>query len=150
MDKPYLIRSNWAIGCRILSVVALLLAPRATTLAQGSGQCVDPSSTFALDLRHQVGVLVSLSDTVAANQRARLGLPALAENQVTIVTDSAACGIASSAYDNAVSGVAIDKPVVILALGTQRLVIKDYRLGEWTLAILFDQTYTTMIKRFRL
>lgn len=131
-------------------MVAVLLAPRAATLAQGSGQCVDPSSRFALDLRHQVGVIVSLSDTISANERARLNLPALAENQVTIVTDSATCGIASSAYDAAASTEPINRPVLVLALGTQRLVIKDYRFGEWTLAILFDQTYTTMVKRFGL
>ena len=118
--------------------------------AQGFGPCVNPSSTDATDLKHRVELLVSLSDSISANQRTRLSLPSLAANQVTIVSDTTVCRAASLAYDAAVAHRTIDKPVVVLALGTQRLVVKDYPFGEWLLAVLFNQTFTTMIKRFGL
>lgn len=145
-----MIQARRKVGFRILAFLGILLAPGAATLAQTSSPCVDASSPLAIDLRHRVGVLVSLSDTISTNQRASLSLPALADNQVTIVTDTAVCRTASLAYDSVGSTVPINKPVVVLALGTQRLVIKEYHFGEWLLAILFNQTYTTMVKRFGL
>lgn len=133
-----------------LSLIVLCFLPRVDLLAQSASPCVDPASSRALDLRHLVGVLVSQSDTIAANERTRFSLPVLAENQVTIVSDTTVCRTASLAYDAAASAVPIDKPVVVLALGAQRLVIKDYRFGEWLLAVLFNQNYTTMVKMFGL
>lgn len=118
--------------------------------AQGYGPCVAASSTDAKDLQHRVELLVSLNDSISANQRTRLNLPALAANQVTIVSDTTECRAASLAYDAAVAHRTIGKPVVVLALGTQRLVVKDYPFGEWLLAVLFNQSFTTMIKRFGL
>lgn len=118
--------------------------------AQGGNPCVDPSSQRAQDLRHIVGVMVSQSDTIAANERTRFSLPLLAESQVTIVSDTTVCRAASTAYDAKASTTPINKPVVVLSLGSQRLVIKDYRFGEWLLAILFNSNFTTMITRFGL
>ena len=131
-----------------LFVAVLSVLPRLE--AQAGSPCVDPSSQRALDLKHLVGVMVSQSDTVAANERARFSLPLLAASQVTMVTDTTVCRAASNAYDGVASMEPVDKPVVVLALGTQRLVIKDYRFGEWLLAILFNSNFTTMITRFGL
>ena len=119
-------------------------------LGQTSSPCVDANNQMAVDLRHLVGVIVSLPDTVSANERTRFGLPLLAENQVTIVSDTAVCRTASLAYDAAASVTPIDKPVVVLALGNQRLVIKNYSLGEWLLGILFNQIFTVEIKKIGL
>jgi hypothetical protein len=132
----------------VLGLSVFLITPRVDLQAQGASPCVDPTSTLATDLRHGVGVRVSQPDTISANERTRLGLPFLAENQVTIVSDTTVCRTASLAYDAAAAHRTIDKPVVVLALGTRRLVIKDYRFGEWLLAILFDQNYTTMVMKF--
>ncbi|MDP9177908.1 MAG: hypothetical protein M3O61_09535 [Gemmatimonadota bacterium] len=132
----------------VLTVVAMFVAPGLS--AQAASPCVDPSSGRAQALKHRVGVLVSQSDTVSANERTRFSLPLVAANQVTIISDTTVCRTASLAYDAAASTVPIDRPVVVLALGTQRLVIKDYRFGEWLLAVLFNQTYTVMVKRFGL
>jgi hypothetical protein len=129
---------------------AQLTRSRTLAAAQSKSPCVDPASQDALDLRHMVGVIVSLPDTVAANQRARLNLPLLAENQVTIVADTAVCRSASIAYDSAAFAGPINKPVVVLAVVSQRLVIKDYGYGEWMLAILFNQNFTTILKTFGL
>lgn len=132
------------------ALVASILTAPVSLVAQATGPCVDPTSRRALDLRHIVGVMVSQADSVAANERARFSLPQVAENQVTIVSDTTVCRTASTAYDAAASTTPIDKPVVVLAVGTQRLVVKDYRFGEWLLAVLFNQDFTTVVKRFGL
>jgi hypothetical protein len=148
--RMHLIRLKAVGFYLVLGVIVAFVTPRIDLLAQTTSPCVDPASRLALDLRHGVGVLVSLADTVHANQRTKFSLPLLAENQVTIVSDTTVCRTASLAYDAAVAHRTIDEPVVVLALGTQRLVIKDYPFGEWLLAILFNQNFTTMITRFGL
>ena len=133
-----------------LTVSVVFLVATKVVGGQGTSPCVDPTSTHALDLKHRVGVMVSLADTASGNERSRFSLPALSESQVSIVSDTTACRTASLAYDAAVSGTPINLPVVVLALGTKRLVIKEYRLGEWWLAILFTQDYATVVKKFRI
>jgi hypothetical protein len=134
----------------LAALIGSIFTAAAPLAAQATSPCVDPTSRRALDLRHIVGVMVSQADSVAANERTRFSLPQLAENQVTIVSDTTVCRTASTAYDAAVSTTAIDKPVVVLAFGAQRLVVKDYRFGEWLLAVLFNQNFTTIVKRFGL
>src|SRR5690349_12276153 len=117
----------------IIAGLALLMALAFVTTstkmgAQSGSACVDPTSTYSHDLKINVATMVSLSDTASANERARFGLPALTANQVSIVSDTTACRAASVAYDAAVSATPIDLPVVVLTLGTKRLVVKKYRL----------------------
>jgi hypothetical protein len=128
----------------------LVLAVPVERQAQGVGPCADPNSSQALTIKSRLNSMVSQIDTIAAHERTRFDLPSLAANQVTIISDTTACRTASLAYDSVASLTPIDKPALVLALGTRRIVVKQYRLGEWLLAVLFNQDFTIMLNRFGL
>jgi hypothetical protein len=64
------------------------------------------------------------------------------------VTDTVACRAASVAYDAQLMDKHPTEPVVLLELGTKRLVVKKADDGGRFLNMLFDQTLGVLLNKF--
>ena len=134
------------VFARVVAVVALTLAIAHTARAQGIGVCTDSTNHRAWGYMHMyAGIVSSTVPAVVANRTAE-GLPTLSYAQVKLVTDTAACRRASIAYDAQLEKKRPDAQVIVIDLGTKRVVIKDTGMrGRW-LNMLFDQNYTTLLR----
>lgn len=114
--------------------------------AQGTGVCTDSTNHRAWGYMHMyAGIVSSTVPAVVANRTAE-GLPTLSYAQVKLVTDTAACRRASIAYDAQLEKKRPDAQVIVVDLGTKRMVIKDTGMhGRW-LNMLFDQNYTSLLR----
>jgi hypothetical protein len=65
---------------------------------------------------------------------------------VKLVADTTICRQASAAFDARVDGANSSTPVVVLELGTKRVVIKDLGRGGRLLNLLFNSDFTTFFK----
>lgn len=127
--------------------ITLLGAPMPAA-AQSPSACYDSTSTQVHDIRDKYGVIASRNDSVGTQWRIQLGLPTLSNTQVRIVGDTAVCRTASQSYDVAVAGSYPSQPVIVLELGTLRMVVKDIGLGGGAfLGIIFDQSFANVLKR---
>jgi len=136
--------------CGCVAILAILMSwatPHALS-AQSPGPCNDSTTARARDYRNYYGVLVSVTDTQVVRVRTELGIPTLSNSQVHIVADTTVCRIASQAYDATLEVPHPSEPVVVLELGTKRVVIKDIGFrGGTMLNLLFDQGFTTLLQR---
>jgi hypothetical protein len=75
-------------------------------------------------------------------------LPLLSATQVKLVGDTAVCRAASIAYDAAVNIAPVDKPVLVLDLGTtRRIVVKDIGFVHYWMNVLFDRDFIVVYKK---
>lgn len=137
------------ISYRILKIrsMAIFVGFLATTPAhaQTPSICADTASQRSQIYRDNYRLLVSGTDTATVNFRARSGLPTLSPTQVRLVGDTAVCRTASIAYDATVSSPDPLEPMIVLELGSKRIVAKNSgRRGPW-LNLLFNQDFTSLL-----
>ena len=114
--------------------------------AQGTGLCTDSTNYRAWGYMHMYAGIVSSTVPAVVANRAAEGLPTLSYAQVKLVTDTAACRRASAAYDAQLETKRPNAQVIVVDLGTKRVVIKDTGMyGRW-LNMLFDQNYTVLLR----
>ena len=147
MTHPF----HWRIFMRLttpifLTVLALEFHPL-VLVAQTASACADTSGIEAKSYRATYGMNVSSTDTSMVGFRARTGLPTLASNQVILVSDTTVCRAASTAFDAQLLVKHPANPVVVLQLGTKRMVIKDVGMPGGWLNMLFDSTFATLYSR---
>ena len=131
-----------------LAVAIALLGTSIPAAAQAPSACYDSTSTRVHDIRDKYGVIVSRNDSVGTRWRTQLGLPTLSNAQVRIVGDTAVCRTASQAYDGTLEVPFPSQAVIVLELGTLRMVVKDIGLGGGALlGIIFDQSFANVLKR---
>lgn len=130
---------------RVVAIVGVMLAHSAS--AQTTGACNDSSTAIAKGYRDYYGAFVSVTDTQVVRVRNQLGLPTLSNSQVRIVSDTTVCRVASQAYDATLEVPYPNARVVVLEVGTKRLVVKDIGFKEFMLNLLFDQGFTTLLQR---
>lgn len=127
---------------RIALLVVFLAMPTAMR-AQGNVGCVSATNPGAPIYRDGYGGMVSRTDQASATNRAVLGLPNIPNAQVTIVSDTTTCRIASVAYDSVFSVPTPNEPPLVLRLGTQYVVIKGIDIPQHGRAnVLFNQDFT--------
>lgn len=131
-----------------LSLVAVVLAFSTTASAQTNVGCVTMTNPHASTYRTGYGGMVSRTDQSSAANRVSLGLPNLPDAQVTIVTDTVTCRIASAAYDSAVSFSAPTEAPLVLKIGTTNYaVVKGLGNSGGRINVLFNQTFTVPGKK---
>lgn len=129
----------------IAAILTLSMANAST--AQTTGACNDSSTATAKGYRNYYGAFVSATDTQVVRVRNQLGLPTLTNAQVRIVSDTTVCRTASRAYDGTLEVPYPDTPVVVLEVGTKRVVVKDIGFKEFKLNLLLDGAFTTLLQR---
>jgi hypothetical protein len=126
------------------TLASVALAGSAT--AQGTGVCTDSTNHRAWGYLHMYAGTVSSTVPAVVADRTAKGLPTLSYTQVKLVTDTAACRTASIAYDAQLETKRPNAQVIVIELGTKRVVIKDTGMhGRW-LNMLFDQNYATLLQ----
>lgn len=130
----------------IASTLFLALALGATNVAaQATGACADSTGERPPLYRDEYSSMASRTDSQTVAFRVRSGLPTLSPALVRIVGDTAVCRAASLAYDAALAVPHPSQPVIVLEVGTRRVVIKDIgRRGPW-LNMLFNQDFTSLL-----
>ena len=124
----------------IAGLVLALLQP-GILIAQAAS-CVSDTTQRAKDYRDGYGGMVSRTDSMSVSGRTILGLPTLAANAVTIVTDSTTCARASAAYDNALGVSAASEAPVVLKLGNQWIVVKQLDFPGVSPNVLFNLDFS--------
>lgn len=126
---------------RLFSVLALVSLSTGLA-AQGNVGCASPTNRLVPIYRDSYGSMVSRTDPASVAQRARLGLPTLADNQVLVVSDATKCRIASAAYDSVFHFPAPTDPPLVLQLNTQYVVVKGLDNHGGKANVLFNQDFT--------
>lgn len=140
---------NWTsrilIGLTLATVVAL--CPKAMR-AQGNGACRDSTSTASRNYNSNYEALASLTDPASVALRKETGIPTLTPSQVRLVADTTVCRAASIAYDAQLQIPHPSTPVIVLELGTKRLVVKDLGNGARGLNMMFNTGFTALLNMF--
>lgn len=136
-------RRPFAVSAFVI-VIALAIGPVGVT-AQTTGPCADSTNASTRFYRDYYRIAVSSAESNQVAFRSRTGLPALAETQVRIVGDTTVCRSASAAFDAHVLDKFPANPVVVLELGTKRIVIKDVGLVDKRINFLFNQDFSTLL-----
>jgi urease alpha subunit len=131
----------WAI------VMGALTLPATKTFAQSAGACADSTNATTVYYRDYYRVAASSTTSTMVAFRSQTGLPNLAETQVRLVGDTIVCRNASSAVDAKTLNQNPATPVIVLELGTKRIVIKDVGLSGGRLNFLFNQDFSTLLYR---
>ena len=131
---------RWIVG----SLVTLALTS-GSLHAQVSSPCADSSAKLIQTYRDAYASMVSRTDSETVAFRSSSGLPTLAASQVRIIGDTAVCRAASIAYDSRLLNPSPSLPVIVLELGTKRIVIKESGHPGNRLNMLFSQDFTTWI-----
>lgn len=131
----------------MLALVVIIFAATARGAgAQGTGLCTDSTNKRAWGYLHMYSGIVSSTIPEIVADRTSKGLPTLSYSQVKLVTDTAVCRSASLAYDAQLSTQRPTTPVIVLELGTKRVVIKDTGMGGRWLNMLFNQDFTALLQ----
>ena len=128
-------------------LLALVFAFQGVMNAQTNIGCVSASDPYAHVYRDGYGSMVSRTDPGSIAQRTNLGLPNIADSQVTVVSDTTTCRIASAAYDAALAASAASEPPLVLLLGTQYVVVKRLKYVRGRVNVLFNQNFTIVQKK---
>lgn len=129
----------------LVSLIALLASsPRLH--AQSNGPCMDSTSSMSRFYKSSYEGLVTRADANGSAWRTSEGIPTLSPSQVKLVADTTICRLASAAFDARVDGANSSTPVVVIELGTKRVVIKDLGRGGRLLNLLFNSDFTTFFK----
>jgi hypothetical protein len=121
---------------------SVLCAIPSALFAQTNIGCVSATDPHAHVYRDGYGSMVSRTDPGSVAQRTNLGLPNIPDAQVTIVSDTTKCRIASTAYDAALSASAASEPPLVLQLGTQYVVVKRLKFPRGRVNVLFNQDFS--------
>lgn len=132
-------------GLPVAAIVAL--CPVAVS-AQGNGPCMDSTSSASRNYKSNYEALASLTDPASVARRIRTGIPTLTPSQVLLVADTTVCRAASAAYDAQLQTPHPSEPVIVLELGTKRLVVKDLGNGARGLSMMFNIGFTTLLNMF--
>lgn len=133
---------------RVAFVLVMISGWASVLSAQSTSACSDSTTDQSRGSRDYYGTLVSAPDTQVVRVRTQLGLPTLLNSQVRIVGDTTVCRAASNAYDAYLASPRPNQPVLVLEVGTKRIVSKDIGFrGGVLLNLLFDQTFTTVLDR---
>ena len=132
----------------MVGVVALSTA----TYAQTNVGCLSGANERGRIYRDGYGAKVSLTDDASARNRSTLGLPNIPNEQVTIVTDTTTCRIASAAYDSAVGSYALAEPPLVLKIGTTGyIVVKGFEAHggrqHFRMNVFFNQDFAVVKAR---
>jgi hypothetical protein len=126
-----------------LFLSAAFFALPTAILAQGNLGCVGATNHLASGYRDGYGGMVSRTDQASVRERSFLGLPTIPNAQVTIVSDTTICRIASAAYDSAVSFPAASEAPLVVKIGTTLYaVIKGIDSHSGRFNVLFNQDFT--------
>ena len=130
------------------AVATITVAAHPThSAAQSGGACADSTTASAKFYRDYYRNAVSSSETHMVRFRADTGIPNISQTQVRFVGDTTACRAASVAIDARRWDKFPEIPVLVLELGTTRLVIKDVDLPGGMLNYLFNQNFSTLLKK---
>lgn len=130
-----------------LSLVFLLFFNPATAFAQVGGPCVDTTSTSARTYRDSYIEIASGARGELVQARTQAGIPTVLPSQVKLVADTTVCRAASTAFDARIQIPQPATPVIVLEIGpTRRLVVKDTGMRSIGHNMLFDHTFSTLIK----
>jgi hypothetical protein len=133
------------VGLAVTTIVAL--CPTAA-MAQANGPCKDSTSSASRNYKGNYEALVSLTDPASVERRNRTGIPTLTPSQVRLVADTTICRAASVAYDAQLLTQRPSEPVIVLELGTKRLVVKDLGNGARGLNMMFNTGFTALLNMF--
>jgi hypothetical protein len=133
----------------VMSVMIGVAALPAATQAQANAGCSGDSASARM-YRDGYGGMVSREGS--ERNRTNAGLPTISNEQVTIVSDTTICRIASAAYDSAVGSYALPGGPVVLKIGsTGYVVIKGFEprgaYRHYRMNVLFNQDFTVAKKR---
>jgi hypothetical protein len=133
----------------VMSVMICVAALPAATHAQANAGCSSDSARARL-YRDGYGAMVSREEW--ETDRSNTGLPTISNEQVTIVSDTTICRIASAAYDSAVGSYALAEPPLVLKIGTTGyVVVKGFEprgvYRHYRMNVLFNQDFTVAKKR---
>lgn len=132
---------------RVFLLSAIFALP-AEVVGQGNVGCVTSTNHYAPIYRDGYGSMVSRTDQASAKNRSYLGLPNIANTQVTIASDTTICRMASAAYDSVVSFPAPSEAPLVLKIGTtQYVVVKGLDNPGGRINVLFNQTFTVAQKK---
>lgn len=134
-----------SVGVLAAAVIAVVSSPVRTN-AQTNGACMDSTSAASRFYRNSYGGVASRTDAASAAFRNSSGIPNLSPSQVRLVADTTVCRAASIAYDAQLQVPHPSAPVIVLELGTKRLLIKDIGTGGRWLNMLFNQDFTVLLK----
>jgi hypothetical protein len=131
----------------VLPVMVGVVALPTATYAQTNVGCLSAANERGRIYRDGYGAKVSLTDEASARNRSTLGLPNIPNEQVTIVSDTTTCRIASMAYDSAVGSYALSEPPLVLKIGTEGyVVVKGFETQgggqHFRMNVLFKQDLT--------
>jgi hypothetical protein len=131
----------------VLSVMMGVVALPTATHAQTNVGCLSATNDMGTRYRDGYGAKASLTDQASVTNRSNLGLANVPNEQVTIVSDTTTCRIASTAYDSAVGSYALTEPPLVLKIGTtQYVVVKGFTTQGVTtgarMNVLFNQDFT--------
>lgn len=130
----------------IISLIAAVASSPEPVHAQSNGPCMDSTSSISRFYRNSYEGIATRSDANSLAWRTSQGIPTLTASQVKLVADTTACRAASTAFDSRVDGASAAMPVVVIELGTKRIVIKDLGRGGRLLNLLFNSDFTTFFK----
>jgi hypothetical protein len=128
-------------------VISVLAVSPMRSFAQTGGACGDSTSSSAILYRDYYRIAVSSTESHMVAFRAQTGLPNLSQTQVRFVGDTTVCRTASIAVDAHRWDKFPQTSVLVLELGTTRLVVKDVNLPAGMLNYLFNQTFSTLLMK---
>jgi hypothetical protein len=151
-EAKNMMRSSGVISCpkrgTLSGIIIFALAVSATnTFAQTTGACADSTDATTRYYQDYYRLAVSSVESRMVAFRSQTGLPNLAETQVRLVGDTTVCRTASAAIDAKRLNKYPAAPVIVLELGTKRIVIKDVGLSGGRLNFLFNQDFSSLLYR---
>src|SRR5207253_927558 len=134
----------WRVALYAIVTCASALTPT-DTFAQSTGVCADTTNATTKYYRDYYRLAVSSTASQMVSFRNDTGLPNLTAAQVHLVADTAVCRIASTAFDAKRLNKYPVAPVIVLELGTKRMVIKDVGLTGGRLNFLFTLDFSILL-----
>jgi hypothetical protein len=132
-----------------ISAFALIAARGTTHRAAQSTPCRGPDA-FSTRAVADMKRLVTTTDPLMVSFRTTVGLPAVAADQVTLVSDSTVCRQVVSAYDSASQVPAPTDGLYVLQVGGNYVAADPSApAGEWVTWFRFDSTFAFQTSYYR-
>ena len=126
----------------VLCLVAFARPERLSTAG-----CAAPDQNSANALTYYAGI-ASSADSLDAAFRSKYALSLTPAEQVVLVSDSVECAAATAAYTREAQDSSTARTVHVVKVGDRRIVIDpSYMIGEWSVAMVFDSTYVTLLNK---
>lgn len=142
-------RINGTYGVSVAVFAAAVIGVASSpvrTSAQTNGACMDSTSSASQFYRNSYEGVASRTDAASVAFRTSSGIPTLSPSQVRLVADTTVCRAASIAYDAQLQVPHPSEPVIVIELGTKRLVTKNFGTGGRWLNMLFNEDFTVLLK----